>query len=531
MRTTRTVRHFGDSALIADLHSLGMAHRLAASVTEADWSGVQDVVVGDGSVTILADPRKADLEALADELSELPLSPPREATRRRHEIPVTFDGPDLEEVARLAGTTCEQVIEMLVGSRLRAAFLGFSPGFAYLRGLPPPLKRIARRDTPRTAVQAGSLALGGGFAAVYPQRSPGGWWLVGRTNIRLFDPDKAPFSLLQPGDLVRLVQKELPSRLPPTRRRALTSPARRAVEVQQPGPLSLVEDEGRVGVARLGVPRAGGADPFNLRLANRLVGNADGAAGIEVNGSGPVLRARCEMHVAVVGDVDLSLDGRPVPSNTVLLLGPGQILRVGTVTGTSRAYVALGGGARVPVVLGSRSTDTLCGLGCGPLREGDVIALGPPTRPRGWLNEPAAATRHPVLRVVPGPELFPPDQLERLVATTWTVGSDSNRVGARMTGGTLLAPTGTASRGMVTGAIQVPPGGGPIVLLCDHATLGGYPVVATVVGADIGLLGRIPPGTQVRFEVISRSQAREALALAERALDSRLMGRYPTRVE
>ena len=528
MRNSREVRRFGDSALIARVGSVGDAHRLAASLEDGAWEGVEDVIVGDRSVTVLADPRAADLESLLPELAALPLGVRHGRTPRTLEVPVAFDGPDLDEVAKLAGATPRQVIDLLVGTELEAAFLGFSPGFAYLRGLPTALAGLSRRGSPRSMVQSGSVGLGGGFAAIYPQQSPGGWLIVGRTNLRLFDPQTPPFALIQAGDRVRFVEAHLQDPMPLPRRAPLRSTAERVLEVHQPGILSLVEDKGRRAVASLGVPRAGGADPFSLRLSNRLVGNDDDAAAIEVTGIGPGLRAGAAMHVAVVGDVDLFVDDLPVPSNTVLPLAPGQLLRAGTVKGTSRAYVAFGGGLDVPPVLGSRSTDTLCGLGCGPLRTGDVIGLGSPTRPRGWLNQPTASQGPVTLRVLAGPEDFDHQQVAGLTAATWIVGVDSDRVGVRLAGPPLRPPSaGIASQGMVTGALQVPPDGCPIALMCDHATVGGYPVIATVVSADLGLLGQLRPGDEARFEIVTQSEALAALAAAERALEGRIAGHYP----
>ena len=530
MTDRRPVQRLGDSALVANVGTFHEAHRLSASVRAASWDGIEDVIVGYTSVTFVVNPRVADLDSLVTELGALELGEPIERTRRTFEIPVEFGGPDLEHVAMLAGISPEHVVEVIVSTQLEAAFLGFAPGFAYLVGLPEVLAGVPRRSTPRPVVAAGSVALGGGFAAIYPQRSPGGWHVVGRTNRRMFDPETPPFTLLQPGDLVRFVQVGSSEPGPPSERPSLRSSRPRVVEVVQPGFMSLVEDAGRFGVGALGVPSAGGADPFSLRLANRLVGNGDGAAAIEVTGLGPELQAGSAVHVAIVGDVDVQLDGRPVPSNTLLPLEPRQVLKVGAVRKGLRGYIAFDGGLDLPVVLGSRSTDTLCGLGCGPLRAGDMIGLGPPGRPRGRLIGPPSSIGSPKLRVLLGPEEFGSDQVTRLVTTEWEVGSDSDRVGVRFVGDALVPPhAAVASRGTVTGAVQVPPDGAPIALLCDHATVGGYPVIAVVITADLGVLGQLRPGDLVRFEVVSPSDARETLEAAERALDARVTGWYPSR--
>lgn len=521
--------------MIAETGSFHEAQLLARSASAARWTGVDDVVVGYRSVTVLTDPRITDPEDLIGALSSLTPAMRTSLRRRSVAVPVAFDGPDLEEVARLSGASKRRVVDALTGCELEVAFLGFAPGFAYLVGLPEFLRDVPRRATPRAVVRPGSVALGGGFAAVYPSSSPGGWQIVGRTDLDMFDPETPPFALLQPGDLVRLVESAVPLHDDSARRGErllLRSSASRAAIVEKAGVLSLVEDGGRPGLAAIGVPRAGAADPVSMRLANRLVGNPEYAAVVEATASGPRLRFDSAAHACVVGDVEVYLEERSVPANTVVPVGAGQTLTVGRVRTGFRAYVALDGGVEVPEVLGSRSTDTLSGLGCGRLREGDEIGMGPPARARGWLDgtPPSLATRS--LRVVLGPDQFDPHQIERLVASGREVGTQSDRVGMRLMGHSIRPRIqGIESRATVTGAVQVPPDGAPIVLLCDHATVGGYPVVATVITADIGTLGQLRAGDEVRFEVVSHDEAREALVEEERTLDARVRGWYPSRTE
>jgi len=530
----RPTRRFGDAAVVADLDTSRDALRLASAATAASWEGVEEVVVGHRSLTVVADPRVTDLEEIEAALRAMPLGSERSRSPRVVEIPTAFDGPDLSEVASLCAMTQPQVVRALTESKLEAAFSGFSPGFAYLSGLPEALAALPRRGDPRTTVEAGSVALAGGFAAIYPGRSPGGWHVVGRTSLRLFDPETPPFALIQPGDLVRLVPvSHVPQPEDPPARAPLRSRSSRCAEVERPGFLSLVEDSGRRGLASLGVPRAGGADPTSLRLSNRLVGNDEGAAAIEVTGLGPTFRMLSVAHVAVVGDVEVRIDERDVLSNTVLPLEAGQNLGVGSVRTGFRAYIAFGGGVEVPTVMGSRSSDTLCALGCGALRRQDVIGLGPKTRPRGRLSGPSPSLpEHGTseLRVILGPDAFDEEQVALLESTTWEVGANSDRVGVRLQGGRIRPPSeGIASRATVTGAVQVPASGSPIALLCDHATVGGYPVVATVVSADIGKLGQLPPGAAVRFRIVDLAEARAALGASERSLEAQVSGWYPDR--
>lgn len=538
MTELRRVRRFGDGALVADVDSVGDAHGLAAAVSDAaGWPGVEDVVVGYRSVTVVAEPSATDIDAMAAELSRLPAAPRHRGPTRRIEIPVAFDGPDLDDVATLAAMSPPAVIDALLDAELCVAFVGFLPGFAYLDGLPDALAAVPRRSSPRTAVAAGSVALGGGFAGIYPQASPGGWQIVGRTGFELFDPDTAPFATLRPGDTIRLRAVADPDVMATRVRPPLRSTAARTVVVEAPGLLSVVQDLGRPGVARLGVPRAGAADPFAIRAANRLVGNEDGAAALEITALGPRLRFGRDAHVAVVGRAEVTVDGRPVEVDTVMPMAQGQTLAVGRTLGDLRCYLAVSGGFELTPVLGSRSSDVLTGLGPGALRAGDVLGMGAATRPRGHLvrddtgASPGGGAR--VLRVMAGPDELDTDVVARLAAETWEVGSASDRVGVRLHSERPLPVTtpGIASRGTVTGAIQVPPGGAPVALLCDHATVGGYPVVATVVRADLGALGQLRPGDPVRFEPVDEEQAHRARARAERALETAASGWYPVRTD
>jgi KipI family sensor histidine kinase inhibitor len=533
------VRWFGDGALVTEVGSGAEAHRLAAALSEATrhpdprWPGVEEVVVGHQSVLVVADPARADLGTLAHELARIPLGAPVATSTRRVEIPVCFDGPDLDEVAVLASMSRAAVVRLLIGSPLTVAFVGFLPGFAYLEGLPPVLADIPRRASPRTAVPAGSFAIAGGFAGVYPQVSPGGWQLLGRTGFPLFDPDTAPFAALGPGDTVwlRAVDDAISVSVPG--RHLLRSEAARTVEVAAPGLLTMVQDGGRIGVARLGVPRAGGADPDSLHAANRLVGNEDDAGALEITAQGPRLRFAGSAHVALVGRANLAVDGRPVALDSVVPLSPGQELSVGSTLGDLRCYLAVSGGFDVAPVLGSRSSDVLTGLGPGPLRTGDVLGVGPATRPRGRLEPAARRPGAPLLRVLPGPDELGPGALDLLATDTWEVAPDSDRMGVRLRGHPSLWSTSpdVASRGMVTGAVQVPPDGRPVVLLCDHATVGGYPVVATVIRADLGVLGQLRPGDPVRFEPVDRAEADRARGQAQRALDRSVVGWFPVRAD
>ncbi len=563
---TSPVRPFGDRAFLVEVADLDAARALATAIEHSRRVGTApavgaEVLTGFDSVVVRLDPGVAvdhGFEAwLADLASRPDAVPPLTATDtgrrpdgdgRPVDIPVTFDGPDLDAVADAIGATPAAVVDRMTGRPLEVALLGFAPGFPYLVGLPPDLASVPRRPSPRPSVPAGSVAIGGGFASVYPQSSPGGWMVLGRTSTRLFDPDRPPFALVQPGHRVQFSVAgragRRPSRVGAAPGRAASSGGRpplrtgrgRVVEVVEPGLLTLVQDAGRHRVAALGIPRAGPADPESLRLANRLVGNPDGAAGIEVTARGPALRFSHQAHLAVVASaadaVDVHIDGHPARPDVVVPVQPAQTVTIGRVRVGLRAYVAVAGGIETPLVVGSRSSDLLSRLGPGPLVAGDRFGLGAPGRPHGLLTRPTLGPDDgpTSIRVVLGPHGFAAPAADALCSTEWSVAADSNRIGLRLEGGRPVTGGRPAvtSTGMVTGAIQVPPDGYPIVLMVDHATLGGYPVIACVISADLGRLGQLRPGDRLVFSAVSTTLAHRASDRRARALAASVSGWFPT---
>ena len=551
-----TVVPFGDRALLASTPDVASAHDLATRVVDGRDARraptvVEDVVVGFASVLVVLgpDPDDVDLPAVAGWLTGLAAAPGRAAVPVRrvvHHLPVTFDGADLDEAAERAALTPEQVAGLLVDAELDVALVGFAPGFPYLTGLPPALAALPRRASPRTTVPAGSVAVAGGFAAVYPRATPGGWLLLGRTPVSLFDPGRPPYSLVAPGDRVRFhVVGDSPADIPGAThdgdRPRLDHRGPSALEVLDPGLLSLVQDAGRPGTAGLGVPRAGAADARSLALANLLVGNRSDDAAVEGTATGPTLRLVGAGHVAVVGNgpgaVDVRVDGRPVPDGAVVPVDDGQVVGVGPVRRGLRAYLAVAGGLRTPVVLGSRSSDVLAGLGPGPLRPGDRLARGAPGRARGHLDLTPGPDDPPIrLRVLPGPHArgadgTGDDRFHRLATTAWRVGDAVDRIGVRLVPVDGTTGPGPAPRGsfpMVTGAVQVPPDGRPVVLLPDHATVGGYPVVACVITADLHRLGQLRPGDPVALAPVGLADAVAARVRARQSVGSRVSGWFPT---
>lgn len=287
----------------------------------------------------------------------------------------------------------------------------------------------------------------------------------------------------------------------------------RALEVLAAGPLTLVQDLGRVGFAAVGVGRSGAADRYAFRLGARLLAQPCTAAALEVTFGGLSLRAQGDVMLALTGaPAPADVDGRGVGYCGPFALADGQMLRLRTPQAGLRTYVSVRGGVDVRPVLGSRATDTLSGLGPEPVRTGDILPVGPP--PADFPNvdqAPTAAVSGGTLRLHAqrGPRddwLADPDEL---AATEWTASSRSDRVGMRMEGVPLQYHASRMgkelpSEGVVRGSIQVPAGGEPVVFLADHPVTGGYPVVAVVADDDIDKAAQAVPGQQIRIVLTAR---------------------------
>jgi biotin-dependent carboxylase-like uncharacterized protein len=288
--------------------------------------------------------------------------------------------------------------------------------------------------------------------------------------------------------------------------------------VVRAGALTTVQDLGRPGLAHLGVPRSGAADRASSLLANRLVGNGAGAAVLEVTLGGLQVTADAPLSVAITGAAGpVTVDGAGVGRNAVVALPAGATLALGTATAGLRSYVAVRGGVDVPAELGSRSTDTLSGLGPAAVRDGDRLPVGAewdrwPTvdlAPVAPLPAPDGAVWLDLLRG-PRADRLAAGELDRMALATWTVAAASDRVGIRLEGPALALAVDREwpSEGTVRGAVQLPPGGRPVVFLADHPVTGGYPVIAVLAEPDADRAAQLRPGQPVRFHLRHPPQLR-----------------------
>lgn len=538
-------------------------------------------------------------------------------------LDVVYDGEDLASLAEHLGLSPEALVEKHTAETWTGAFGGFAPGFTYCVPASDDWD-VPRRESPRTAVPPGSVALAGEFSAVYPRRTPGGWQLIGRTGTPMWDESADPPALIAPGDTVRYravrptaeagagstgeagsesageaagfagkagpdgeaegrphgdaSSADAPSAdspsgdapdpgpaVPP----APAAPGRPVLRVEDAGLLTLVEDLGRAGYGDLGVASSGVLDRASAWTANRLVGNGGASAVLESIG-GLRVTALVDTVVAVTGaEAPLTVmpgrasgSGEPHrhPLAHALLLRTGDELTIGGARLGMRSYLAVRGGFAAPSVLGSAATDLLSGLGPAPVRAGDTLRVRNRPRPAGAghggaqasaapsdtpagassTSTPAGATNtsaasapeaptpetgaiaavaepapnplrvsgeRAVLRCIMGPraDWFDAAEQARFTQVRWQVTGRSNRIGLRLEPGEGDAPLARsrdgelASEGMITGAVQVPPDGNPVLFLADHPVTGGYPVIATVVAEDLDVAGQLPPGSAVTF--------------------------------
>ena len=486
---------------------------------------ILDVVSSFDSLAVHFDPSDGEkvlawllqLPIPSHETSEIPGGP-------RVDIPVVYggeSGPDLERLAVDLGRTGDEIVKLHSSADYRVAAVGFSPGFPYLLGLPDEL-HVPRRSSPRK-VPAGSVAIAGTQAGIYPFESQGGWHVLGRTAVPMFHLGRWSPALLRPGDRVRFVPVDEPGD-PGEFAEIPLPPSEGSLEIIEPGAFSTIQDLGRPGHQALGVSPGGAADPLAARVANRLVGNPDDAALIECTMMGPLLHFHRALRVSIVGWAD----GR---SGKCLNMNAGDRLDLRGRMRSLRGYVGIAGGINVPRVLGSRATDVRAGFGGWHgrvLREGDRLPIGP-ARPGhepgnwrvGWPRDNPPG-RPVELRFLRGMQAgwFPESTQAAFPAGTYQISPDSDRMGARLDGPPLFREDARemVSQPVVAGSVQVPPDGQPIVLLAERQTIGGYPQIGHVISADLPKLARAWPGTKLRFREVSIAEARAAWDELQREL-------------
>ena len=588
---------------------------------QENLQAIVEIIPAARTLLIRFDPLLADENTLETEIAGLKLEKGQQKSGKLVEIPVVYDGEDLDDVAALLKIDREEVIRRHTESHYQVAFCGFAPGFAYLTG-GDPLFNVPRRASPRKSIPAGSVALAGKFGGVYPQPSPGGWQLIGRTNVKMFDLDRDPPSLLKPGDRVHFVDvtknyparsegvtsfsfsrnekvgtlsekqmkndrieiaeqeksqnffspdggKLLPDRSGSKALKSIASTnaaeqnekaglAKTGDETEASGsakasvngkagshdnagisvpeePLTLKEnavfklvttlmpvtfqDRGRLFQSSQGLSPSGALDQKAMANANRLVGNSLEQPVLEFTYGNARIKALQPSVIAFTG-ANLPITVKTAKGtvfvfekNTPLSIDEGDEIILGRPFTGFRSYMALRGGFKVEPVLKSASFDSLSNLGPKPLLGGDNIFIANTSALRPVLlslDDPYSlpeAGDKVVLDVVMGPrtDWFTEQSIAMFLEKPWQVTAASNRIGIRLQSDARLERSRSdelPSEGTVTGAIEVPANGEPVLFLRDRPVTGGYPVIANLVEDQIDLAAQIPIGAFIKFRAV-----------------------------
>jgi KipI family sensor histidine kinase inhibitor len=510
----------GHDGILIELDDLGTTLTLFDHLLAVRPEGVEELIPAARTVMVRFNPLVTDRAHLTAVVSAIDLTVRGKRKGKTFDIPVVYDGEDLADVASLLGWTVEEVIRRHTETTYTVAFTGFAPGFAYMTCDDPDID-VPRRKSPRVRVPAGSVAIAGKFSGIYPSDSPGGWQLLGRTPVRMWDTERSRAALLAPGDRVHFhavtEAAARPESLPEVKT-TITKPEE-GLRVTRSDRPALYQDLGRPGRADQGVTASGALDRTSLREANLCVGNPANAAAIEIIFGGFSLTTDRAVTVAVTGaPCPLTIrtaDGRAVPGSFArpLALDAGDELMVGAPARGMRSYLALRGGFAVEPVLGSAATDTLAKLGPLPIVTGGLllpasrfsIAVDPDRPPPQSLPSAGETVTLDVL-LGPRTDWFTEGAVQTLLSQDWQVTAESSRVGTRLSGVKPLERRDTAelpSEATVLGAIQVPHSGQPVLFLADHPLTGGYPVIAVVAAHHLDLAGQIPPGARIRFNAVA----------------------------
>lgn len=526
-----------DRVLLVEYNDLDAVLGHFSALEAAQLRGVTELVPAANTILVHYDPLSTDPKILAAQIREVPAVTHTGNNLEPMVIDVVYRGEDLEEVASSLDVDVDHLIRRHTGATWSGAFAGFAPGFVYCVG-DDPLFDVPRRSSPRARIPAGSVAVASNFSAVYPRESPGGWQLIGRTSQPMWDLERQIPAAIQPGQQVRYravrETTALTQDTPQDIRFPTVSDETPNLEILRTGAQMLLQDAGRPGLTGLGVSASGAADRRALRRANRAVGNDSNTGVLEIAGGGAEFLSNGRTVVALTGATSsssiVSADGEifPLIDGEPAAVEVGDHIRIGALTNGIRAYLAVRGGFDLPRILTSLATDTLSGVGPAPLGTGDRLPIDDGRRAHAVqplepvLKEPVDPSRQSAeavpaqsessvtrweLRVVLGPrtDWFTDDSVTRLTEQDWMVSPSSDRVGLRLSGEQPLERAiarELPSEGAVTGAIQVPPDGQPVLFMPDHPLTGGYPIIGAVISEDLDKAGQLAPGMMVRFRIV-----------------------------
>ncbi|KAE8168150.1 allophanate hydrolase subunit 2-domain-containing protein [Aspergillus tamarii] len=533
------------TTILVELPGLEETLALLTSLQSQPVDGIKEMIPAARTLLVHFDPDSVSAGALATEFRKRDLSVISHRSDCQIEIPVRYDGVDLDNIAKLTGFSVEEVIRRHRESQFTVAFCGFAPGFSYLNGGDPALF-VPRHQTPRTRIPAGSVALAGPFSGIYPQSTPGGWQLIGSTSIKMWDINRNPSALLQPGYRVRFVEVDdveaaeagitlsmgedgtadsgpnhtKEGKLALSETVGNTIPHFKVLTAPIP---ALFQDLGRPGQANQGVSASGVLDRSAFRAANRTVGNPAGTGCLELTLGGFSFESTSQAVIGCAGaPCPVTIEDAKGQTTQItetyrpIALEPGDVVTFGHPRTGMRTYVAVRGGFEVNPILGSISTDTLAAVGPSPVvassrlilknAQHGLTSVSIHEAPAFTLPAPGDVV---VLDVVLGPrtDWFTKEGLETFTHQCWKVTAESSRAGVRLSGNVSIErkddKAELPSEGTVTGAIQVPHNGQPVLFLADHPLTGGYPVIGAVAEYHLDLTGQLPANTIVQFRAIA----------------------------
>jgi len=547
------IQDLGDAALLVDfqnyLEPLSKIHQLSELLFSSSPAWLLDLIPGIDTLLVALqfsdynyrDTRavaKAEVEVLLNKL----LGERQQEAKSEviHRIRVCYDpelAPDLFASAEKCKLSVREFINRHKNSEIRVDILGFMPGFSYCSGLDPSLK-LPRLESPRTSVPAGSVAIAELQTAIYPQPTPGGWNIIGRSPDVLFDPSKSRPSLLMAGERVEFIEinlaefRQIEAQNLPKAATHVSKPksASHEIEVISPGLQTTIQGLPRYGFAHLALSAGGPMDQEGARLANTLLGNPNDAAGLEITGAGAKLLFHEDTWVAWVGARCISqMNGDAIPGNRPVLVPKGAILSFGSMIQGYRIFLALSGGIDSEFILDGRGSHLSAGIGGKVLQKGDILYLQRPQEacqkpfikklsdakisyPKWSIASPALPGKKlELIKALPSIHLnmLSSTEQDALWKTVWTISSQSNRMGMRLESDFKISSsiTGIASQGIWFGTVQLPPSGQPILMMAEHQTTGGYPRLMEIVSSERSKLAQLRPGDKIQFWPITLDEA------------------------
>jgi KipI family sensor histidine kinase inhibitor len=469
-------------------------------------------------------------------------------------IPVCYEeefGSDLSFIANEKNISKEEVIRMHSSAVYKVYMIGFSPGFPYI-GLVNDAIAVPRKDTPRAKVEAGSVGIAGKQTGIYSFNTPGGWQIIGRTPLQLFDMRKEKPSLLKAGDTVQFLpisgaefykQQQLPSVKNHELKNADDRDGEVKAIIKKPGIAATVQDAGRFGYQSLGVVTGGAMDLFAYRTVNLLVGNSRDAAVIEISFGNTEIVFEQDVLIAVCGrGADIFINGEPAPVWKTIAVKKGTSLILKNTNDGARMYLSVAGGWYVKSVMNSSSTYLLANFGGydgRTMQQGDILKAGSIlseisqqiiSSMKSDKNFTAASwgIQLPVffdystkiIRIIKGneQEWFDENSLENFYSSAFTISNAADRMGYRLTGNLLQKKENKEllSTAVTKGTVQVTPDGNMILLMSDCQTTGGYPRIAQVVAADLNICAQLKPGDSITFKEISFEKAEQLFLKQEK---------------